>query len=65
MISIVTQLNPTQLHRIDSIKVTFNRLTIMLCDDSESNESNRTQRRIDSNKTRLNRLAMMLCDDGH
>ena len=38
---IVSQLNRTELHRIDSIKVTLNRLTMMLCDDSESVESNR------------------------
>ena len=38
---IVSQLNRTELHRIDSIKVTLNRLTMMLCDDSESIESNR------------------------
>ena len=36
-----SQLNQTELHRIDSIKVTLNRLTMMLCDDSESIESNR------------------------
>ena len=35
-----SQLNRTELHRIDSIKVTLNRLTMMLCDDSESIESN-------------------------
>ena len=39
---IVSQLNRTELHRIDSIKMTLNRLTMMLCDDSESVESNRT-----------------------
>ena len=39
---IVSQLNRTELDRIDSIKVTLNRLTMMLCDDSESIESNRT-----------------------
>ena len=38
---IVSQLNRTELHRIDSIKMTLNRLTMMLCDDSESIESNR------------------------
>ena len=38
---IASQLNRTELHRIDSIKVTLNRLTMMLCDDSESIESNR------------------------
>ena len=38
---IVSQLNRTELHRIDSIKVTLNRLTMMLGDDSESIESNR------------------------
>ena len=38
---IVSQLNRTELHRIDSIKMTLNRLTMMLCDDSESVESNR------------------------
>ena len=38
---IVSQLDQTELHRIDSIKVTLNRLTMMLCDDSESIESNR------------------------
>ena len=37
----VSQLNRIELHRIDSMKVTFNRLTMMLCDDSESIESNR------------------------
>ena len=31
---IVSQLNRTELHRINSIKVTLNRLTMMLCDDS-------------------------------
>ena len=36
---IVSQLNRTELHRIDSIKVTLNRLTMMLCDDSDSVES--------------------------
>ena len=39
---IVSQLNRIELHRIDSIKMTLNRLTIMLCDDSESVESNQT-----------------------
>ena len=39
---IVSQLNRTELHRIDSIKMTLNRLTMMLCDDGESIESNRT-----------------------
>ena len=38
---IVSQLNQTEFHHIDSIKVTLNRLTMMLCDDSESTESNR------------------------
>ena len=38
---IVSQLNKTELHRIDSIKATVNRLTMMLCDDSELVESNR------------------------
>ena len=38
---IVSQLNQTELHRIDSIKMTLNRLTMMLCNDSESIESNR------------------------
>ena len=38
---IVSELNRTELHRIDSIKVTLNRLTMMLCDDSKSIESNR------------------------
>ena len=38
---IVSQLNQTKLHRIDLIKMTLNRLTMMLCDDSESVESNR------------------------
>ena len=38
---IVSQLNQTELHRIDSIKMTLNRLTMMLCDDSVSIESNR------------------------
>ena len=38
---IVSQLNQTELHLIDSIKMTLNRLTMMLCDDSESVESNR------------------------
>ena len=38
---IVSQLNRTELHRIDSIKITLNRLTMMLCDDSEPIESNR------------------------
>ena len=38
---IVSQLNRTELHCIDSIKVILNRLTMMLCDDSESIESNR------------------------
>ena len=38
---IISQLNRIELHRIDSIKMTLNRLTIMLCDDSESIESNR------------------------
>ena len=37
----VSQLNRTELHHIDSIKVTLNRLTMMLCDDGESIESNR------------------------
>ena len=36
----VSQLNRTELHRIDSIKMTLNRLTMMLCVDSESVESN-------------------------
>ena len=38
---IVSQLNRTELHHIDSIKMTLNRLTMMLCDDSESVELNR------------------------
>ena len=38
---IVSQLNRTEQHRIDSIKVTLNRLTMILCDDSESIASNR------------------------
>ena len=38
---IVSQLNRTELHRIDSIKTTLNRLTMMLCDDSESIKWNR------------------------
>ena len=38
---IVSQSNKTELRRIDSIKVPLNRLTMMLCDDSESMESNR------------------------
>ena len=51
---IVSQLNRTELHRIDSIKVTLNRLTMILCDDSES--MNRTElHRIDSIKMTLNR----------
>ena len=37
---IVSQSNLTELHCIDSTKVTLNRLTVMLCDDSESVESN-------------------------
>ena len=37
---IVSQLNRTELNRIDSIKM-LNRLTMMLCDDNESVESNR------------------------
>ena len=37
---IISQLNQTKLHRIDSIKMTSNRLTMMLCDNSESIESN-------------------------
>ena len=38
---IVCQLNQTEYRRIDSNKATLNRLTMMLCDDSESIESNR------------------------
>ena len=38
---IASQLNRTELYRIDSIKVTLNRLTLRLCDDSEFIESNR------------------------
>ena len=38
---IVSQLNRTELHHIDSIKLTLNRLTMILFDDSESIESNR------------------------
>ena len=38
---IVSQFNRTELHRMDSIKVTLNRLTMMPCDDSEPIESNR------------------------
>ena len=37
---IVSQLNQTELYHIDSIKMTLNRLTMRLCDDSESIESN-------------------------
>ena len=40
---IVSQLNRTELHHIDSIKMTLTRLTMMLCDDSGSVESNRTE----------------------
>ena len=38
---IVCQLNQTKYRRIDSNKATLNRLTMMLCDDSVSIESNR------------------------
>ena len=38
---IVSSLNRTESYRIDSIKVTLNRLTLRLCDDSELIESNR------------------------
>ena len=38
---IVSQLDRTELHRIGSIKMTLIRLTIMLCDNSESIESDR------------------------
>ena len=38
---IVCQLNQTEHRRIDSNKATLNRLTMMLCDDSVSVESNR------------------------
>ena len=61
-VMIVSQLNRTELHHIDSIKMTSNRLTMILCDDSESIESNRMHR-IDSIKVTLNRLTMMLGDD--
>ena len=38
---IVSQLDQTEWYRVDSIKVTLNRLTMMLCNDSESIELNR------------------------
>ena len=37
---IVSQLNRTELHCIDSIKMTLNRKTMMLYDDSKSIELN-------------------------
>ena len=37
---IVSQLNRTELHRLDLIKMMLNRLTMMLCDDGVSIESN-------------------------
>ena len=60
---IVSQLNQTELHRIDPIKMTLNRLTMMLCDDSESIESNQfASYRFDQGDVEPIDC-MMLCDD--